>query len=568
LEADLAYAGPVRVLLVTGDYRTARLIDEWLHATWSRVHVATHPTWDPAAAEALLDHPGCCVLVDLASENGLSLLEYVRMSAPEAPILALAPYEDEPLALAAIHQGAQDYLVTNQLDPPLLRRALTHAIERKRAESELVHQALHDELTGLPNRALFLDRLGLALERSRRSGEPLAVLFLDFDNFKQINDSRGHAAGDMVLATLSDRLSSLLRPMDTVARFGGDEFTFLFEGLTSEREVVLIADRICQAATHPMDLDGVETIVTVSVGIAMVADPDVSPDMIIREADAAMYRAKERGRSRYELFDEESRRRAVERIEFEAAIRRAVEQSELRVHYQPYLVLHGLDEVTGVEALVRWQQPGQDVIAAREFMPLAVAIGLGVPIGRFVLENALAQLARWRARKPDMTISLNVSGAELRNPTLAAALTQAIGAAGLDPRAISLEVAEAELADDPEAAIHALEKLKATGVRIAIDDFGTGASPLARLRELPIDALKIHESFVAGLGTSPEDTAFMGSLIELGHALGLDVVAEGVETEAQLEQLRELGCDAAQGYAIGRPVSQEQFEAALVAEVA
>jgi diguanylate cyclase (GGDEF)-like protein len=561
----------------------ARRIDELLHATWSRVHVVTHPTWDPAAAEALLDYPGCCVLLDLAPEapedpqdpqdpqdpeGGLTLLEYVRMSAPEAPIVALRTHHDESLATKAIRQGAQDCLVTSELDPPLLRRALTHAIERKRAESELVHQALHDQLTGLPNRALFLDRLGLALERSRRSGDPLAVLFLDFDNFKQINDSRGHAAGDRVLATLGEHLSSLLRPMDTVARFGGDEFTFLFEGLTSEREVVLIADRICQAATHPIDLDGIATTVTVSVGISMVADPSVAPETIIREADAAMYRAKERGRSRYELFDEESRRRAVQRIELEAAIRRAVERCELRVHYQPHLVLHGLDEVTGVEALVRWQPPGQDVIAAREFMPLATAIGLGVPIGRFVLKHALAQLARWRARKPDLTISLNISASELCDAELPAVLAHAIDAAGLDPHLICLEVAEADLAEDPDTAIHALETLKATGVRIAIDDFGSGASPLTRLRELPIDALKIHESFVAGLGTSPEDIAFMGSLVELGHALGLDVVAEGVETEAQLEQLRELGCDAAQGYAIGRPLSAEQLDALLPVAVA
>ena len=568
---DSVQAGPIRVLLLTGDYRTARLIDDLLHAAWTTVHVVTHPTMDPAAAEALLDYPGCCVLVDVtpeASENGLALLEYVRMSAPEAPILALSTQADESLATQAIRQGAQDYLVASELGAPELRRALIHAIERKRAESELVHQALHDQLTGLPNRALFLDRLGLALERSRRSGDPLAVLFLDFDNFKQINDSRGHAAGDMVLATLGDRLGSLLRPMDTVARFGGDEFTFLFEGLTSEREVVLIADRICRAATHPIDLDGIATTVTVSVGIAMVADPSAAPETIIREADAAMYRAKERGRSRYELFDEASRRRAVERIELEAAIRRAVDECELRVHYQPRLVLHDLEEVTGVEALVRWQQPGQDVIAAREFMPLATAIGLGVPIGRFVIEHALAQLVQWRARKPDMTISLNISSSELRDPGLPETLARAIDEADLHPRAVCLEVAEADLTENPDSAIHALERLKAVGVRIAIDDFGSGTAPLSRLRELPIDALKLHESLVAGLGASPEDTAFIGSLIELGHSLGLDVVAEGVETEAQLEHLRELGCDAAQGYAIGRPVSEEQLDALLPAAVA
>jgi diguanylate cyclase (GGDEF)-like protein len=572
LLADSAHQGPIRVLLLTGDYRTGRLIDELLQATWSRVHLLTHATLDEAAAEALLDHPGCCVLLDLGpredTEDALRMLGYLRMSAPEAPIVALGAHHDEPLALQAIRQGAEDFLVTSELEPVLLRRALTHAIERKRAESQLVHQALHDQLTGLPNRALFLDRLGLALERSRRSGEPLAVLFLDFDNFKRINDSRGHAAGDRVLVTLGERLSSLLRPMDTVARFGGDEFTFLFEGLTSEREVVLIADRICQAATHPIDFDGVKTTVTVSIGIAMVADPGVAPETIIREADAAMYRAKERGRSRYELFDEASRRRAVQRIELEAKIRQAVEQRELRVHYQPHLVLRDLEEVTGVEALVRWQQPGGGLIAAQEFMPLAGDIGLGVPIGRFVLEQALAQLKRWRARKPEMTIALNISAAELRDPALPAVLTHAIDAAELNPRAICLEVAEADLARDPDTAISALERLKAVGVRIAIDDFGAGASPLSRLRELPVDVLKIHESFTAGLGASPEDTAVMGSLVELGHALGLHVVAEGVETQAQLEHLRELGCDAAQGHAIGRPVSEEQFEAMLLAEVA
>jgi diguanylate cyclase (GGDEF)-like protein len=343
LLADSVHAGPIRVLLLSGDYRTARLIEELLHATWGRIQLITHATWDAAAAEALLDHPSCCVLLDATpartpglpeqADDPIGQLEYVRMSAPEAPIVVLGTDHDEALALRAIQAGAQDCLVTSELEPALLCRALTHAIERKRAEAELVHQALHDQLTGLPNRALFLDRLGVALERSRRSGAPLAVLFLDFDNFKQINDSRGHAAGDRLLATLGERLSGLMRPMDTVARFGGDEFTFLFEGLTSEREVVLIAERICEAASLPIDVDGVATTVTVSVGIAMVADPDVAPEAIIREADAAMYRAKERGRSRYELFDEESRQRAVQRIELEAAIRQAVEQGQLRVHY-------------------------------------------------------------------------------------------------------------------------------------------------------------------------------------------------------------------------------------------
>src|SRR5581483_1282737 len=259
--------------------------------------------------------------------------------------------------LNAVRQGAQDCLIKSELEPVLIRRALVRAIERKRTEAQLAHQALHDQLTGLPNRALFLDRLSVALERSRRSGAPVAVLFLDFDNFKEINDSRGHAAGDHVLSTLGERLSGLLRPMDTVARFSGDEFTFLFESFTSEREVVLIADRICQAAGHPIEVDGTPLAVTVSVGIALVNDPTVAPDTIIREADATMYRAKDQGRSRFELFDEDSRRRASERMELEAAVRQALERDELCVHYQPHVILHGMNVTGGVEALVRWQHP-------------------------------------------------------------------------------------------------------------------------------------------------------------------------------------------------------------------
>ena len=300
-------AGPARVLLVSGDFRTARWIDELLHAAWSRVQVLVHAEWDAAAAQAIVDHPSCAVLFDVrpdAHDDAMHLLGCVRLSAPAAPVLLLCDGDDDDdeLGLAAVKAGAQDCLVKSELQPALLRRAVIHAIERKRAEAKLAHQALHDPLTGLANRLLFLDRLGVALERARRSHTQLAVMFLDFDNFKEINDTLGHAVGDRLLTALGQRLSSLLRPMDTVARFGGDEFTFLFEDLTSEREVMVIADRVCHAASLPIEIDGCELTVTASIGIAMVADPAAAPEMIIREADAAMYRAKERGGSRFELL--------------------------------------------------------------------------------------------------------------------------------------------------------------------------------------------------------------------------------------------------------------------------
>ncbi len=563
----------MRVLLLSGDYRTARVIDDLLHATWSRVHVAAHAEWDAAAAQALVDHPTCCVLLDVPpgpeeQRDALDLLERVRLSAPDAPILLLSAAEDEALALAALKNGAQDCLAKSELDPALLRRALTHAIERKRSDTALAHQALHDQLTGLPNRALFLDRLGVALDRARRSGGQLAVMFLDFDNFKVINDTRGHAVGDRLLGALGERLSTLLRPMDTVARFGGDEFTFLFEDLTSEREVVLIADRICQAASLPIEIDGLELTVTVSVGIAMVADPTVPADTVIREADAAMYRAKERGRSRYELFDEDSRRRAVARIELEAAIRQAVERSELRVRYQPRIALQHFTAVAWLDAHVFWHRSQHGLIPAEEFMPLAQDTGMAIPIGRFALEHGLAQLARWRESKPDMRLSLSISGRQLRDAKLASALSDALRVTDVDPGAICLEIPEGAVGEDPVAAIAALRSLKATGVRLALGDFGSGACPFTHLRELPIDALRINENFIRPLGESAEDASIVSALIELGHALGLGVVADGVETEAQIEQLRELGCDAAQGRLIGPLVSAEQVEALLVAGAA
>jgi predicted signal transduction protein with EAL and GGDEF domain len=356
--------------------------------------------------------------------------------------------------------------------------------------------------------------------------------------------------------------------MDTVARFGGDEVTFLFEDLLSEREVVLIADRICEAARQPIEIDGLELTVTVSVGIAMVADPTVAPETVIREADAAMYRAKEHGRSRFELFDEDSRQRALDRIELETAIRRSVEQRELTVHYQPRIALHGFTDVTWVDAQVHWQHPGRGVVAPAEFVSLAEDTGTVIPIGRFAIEHALEQLGSWRKSKPEMRLSLTISAQQLRDANLPSVVSDALRASDVDPGAICLEIPESAVGDDPDTAIAALRALKATGVRLALSNFGAGGSSLSRLRELPIDLLKINGTFIQALGESEEDASIVVALIELGHALGLGIVADGVETEAQLQQLRELGCDAAQGQLIGPPVTGEQTEALLVAEVA
>ncbi len=564
LEDPLGAPAPVRILLVEHDPRAALMISEMFRS--QRVHglVLAYAEGIAEAAQELLDHGSTCVLLDVSLlGDQFAAIEQIRTAAPDVPIVALSDSATDQSPLRAIRAGAQDYLIKSELYPSLLTRAVQCAIERKRSEVQLAHQALHDPLTGLPNRALFLDRLGVAMDRSRRNNAAIAVLFLDVDNFKRINDSFGHAAGDRLLVGLSARLSSMLRPMDTVARFGGDEFTFLFEDLASEREVVVIAERISRIAALPIRLEECESSVTVSIGIAMVADPAITPDTVIREADAAMYRAKELGRSRFELYDEAARQRAMERLELETALRHAVERAELRVHYQPNISLGGRRDVLGLEALVRWEHPELGLISPREFIPLAEETGLVLPIGEYVLGKALAHVARWRRSRPEITVSVNLSARELEDAGLVSMLAGAIRASGIDPEALCLEVTEAAVARTEDAAVRALQGLKAMGVGIAIDDFASGSWSLQTLQRLPVDMLKIHESFVAGLGREPRKAPIIAALVELGHALGLRVVAKGVETDEQLAAVRALGCDGGQGFLLGGPVPEEEVETLL-----
>ena len=556
---------PARVLLVEGDPRAARMIAEMLRVIWSEGLVIAHAERLGDAAQELVINRATCVLLDLSHNGGerLAALEQVRAAAPDVPIIVLSNYVDEGIGLRALKAGAQDFLVKTELHPALLSRAVTYAIERKRTEVELAHQALHDPLTALPNRALFLDRLGVALDRSRRTNLPVAVLFLDVDKFKLINDSLGHSAGDRVLVGLADRLREMLRPMDTMARFGGDEFTFVFEGIESEQEAVMIVERISRTAGLPMRLNGGEASITVSIGLAIVTDPAVPLDHVIRDADSAMYRAKRQGGSRYELFDESSRRRAQERLELHNALDQAVNGDELRVHYQPRVSLAGETRLVGFEALVRWDHPERGLISPDQFIAAAEESGLIVPIGQYVLERALRQIAQLSATRPGVTMSVNLSARQLEDPGLVTRVDRAIRSSGADPSALCLEMTEATIHRNAELATSTLQQLKAVGVKIAIDNFGTGYSSLPSLEQLPIDTLKIHQSYVAKLSREPAAAGIVRAVVELGHALGLNVVAEGVETDMQMAQLRELRCDEAQGFLFSRPVPSDQVYALL-----
>jgi diguanylate cyclase (GGDEF)-like protein/PAS domain S-box-containing protein len=437
-----------------------------------------------------------------------------------------------------------------------LANVLADALERQAVEDRIRHRALHDPLTGLPNRTLFLDRLEHALARLERRGALAAILFLDLDRFKLINDTLGHQVGDELLAAAAPRIRQAVRLSDTVARFGGDEFGILVEDIGDERAAIEMAERIASVFTRPFLLAGSERFVTTSIGIALARGGEL-PDDLIRDADAAMYRAKERGSARYELFDEAMRDRALARLRVENDLRRAVERSELRLDYQPVVSLPDRAMV-GVEALVRWDHPERGPIEPGEFISVAEDAGLIEPIGRWVLERACRDAVRWQRSWPDgapLGVSVNLSAVQFAKRTLPEAVAGILRATGLEPGSLSLEITEGVILRDVQAVTEALRELNASGARLVLDDFGTGYSSLAYLTRLPIDTLKVDRSFVDGLGTDVRGTALTGAVVAMSRALSLSVVAKGVETEAQVQELTRLGYDRAQGFYFSRPVA-------------
>jgi diguanylate cyclase len=446
------------------------------------------------------------------------------------------------------------------------RRVAETALSRL-ADSELAlaHQASHDPLTGLPNRVLFLDRLDHALARARRSRGKLAVLFLDLDDFKLVNDTRGHEAGDLLLIALTPRLAAALRPGDTVARFGGDEFVVLCEELEDDDGALAIAKRIADACARPVTIGDDEHVVTVSAGVVIVDAGAATPSNVLRDADAAMYRAKANGKGRVEVFDEGMRERLIERIAIESALRRALAQDELRLFYQPVIELES-GRIVGVEALLRWQHPLRGLLEPADFIHVAESSGLIVPIGEWVIEQACRQAARWRDRGSGgepIKVSVNLSPRQVARSNVAESVHRILLATGLDASLLELEITEHTLLEEGDASARALRDLHEVGVRLVLDDFGTGYSSLSYLKRHTIDALKIDRSFVDGLGRDTGDGAIVNAMLSMANALDVGVTAEGVETAAQLARLREHGCRFAQGYLFSRPAPAHELAVLL-----
>ena len=433
--------------------------------------------------------------------------------------------------------------------------------ERQAFEAQLIHQAFHDPLTGLANRLLFADRVDKALTQRRSTSGPLAVIFLDLDDYKNVNDSLGHHAGDEVLITVAERLNRWIRSGDTIARMGGDEFAILLPTMNDRGVAIDVAQRIGAALDEAFVIGGTEVFIGASLGIAFVASADdrTGHEDLLRNADVAMYAAKTRGKHRYEVFEPGMHTAVLQRLQFKADLQHAFDHDEFVLYYQPIIAVD-TELVAGVEALVRWHSPVRGVVPPNDFITLCEETGLIVPLGRWVLDTALCQARRWSFAERSMTMSVNLSAMQLQQPGFPTAVATALVAAGVPARVLTLEITETMLMGDIDASVIVLHELRALGVRLVIDDFGTGYSSLSYLRQLPIDGLKIDKEFVDGIQDPAHDSLLLTTVIDLARSLALTTTAEGVETRCQFDRLRALGCDLAQGFVFGQPRPADQAE--------
>jgi diguanylate cyclase (GGDEF)-like protein/PAS domain S-box-containing protein len=458
-------------------------------------------------------------------------------------------------------------LILTPLAGGRLAVALRDLSDRRRAEEGLVALVYRDALTGLPNRRLFEDRLAIALAQAHRYRRRLAVIFLDLDRFKQVNDTLGHAAGDALLKAVAERLTETVREGDTVARLAGDEFTLLMPGIHYAEDLSAISCKLIEALRRPFLVDGQAVRVTASGGISLYPEDGEEGEALLKSADTAMYRAKERGRDNFQLFSAAMAEKALERRTLEEGLRQALARAEMTLHYQPCLEL-ATGRVLGMEALLRWRQPELGLLEPKEFIALADFTGVMLSVGPWVLETACRQAREWQRRgSRGLRSMINLSAHELQQAELVVHVEKALAASGLEPDTLHLEIPEGYAMQDLDRTVETLRALRSVGVHLSIDGFGAGFSSLAHLRRLPVDALKIDLSFVRGATTDPDDASIVTAVIAVAHSLGLRVVAMGVETDAQVALLRSLGCDEVQGYLWGPPMPPGECESLLAAGV-
>jgi diguanylate cyclase (GGDEF)-like protein len=547
----------IRVLLVEDNPGDARYVREILQEQATAGFDLTHAPRLSDALRRLGENAYDAILLDLGlpDARGLEAVQPLKNAAPHLPIVVLSGLQDQAMALEAVQRGAQDYLVKGQGNGELLARALFYAIERNRSERRINFLAHHDGLTNLPNRRLLLDRLEQALARTRRNRQMLALLFLDLDHFKSVNDTLGHAVGDLLLQNVARRLKACTRESDTIARLGGDEFTLILPEVSRLEDVSRFAAKIFDALNLPYMIEGQELFVSASMGISIYPTDGEEAETLLRNADAAMYRAKQQGGNMHQFYLPALYARASRRLAMASGLRHALEREELVLHYQPQIDLR-TGRIAGMEALVRWQHPELGLVPPGQFIPFAEETGLIAPMDDWILLRACEQARAWHdAGFPHIRLAVNLSARNLHQTVLAEKVGRALRQSGLDPSDLELELTESGIMHGQEATLLTMQKLSALGVRLAIDDFGTGYSSLSRLREFPIRALKIDQTFVRDISADGEDAAIVDAIITMGHGLRLEVTAEGVETPQQLDFLRRHACDRIQGFYMSHPVT-------------
>jgi len=555
----------LRILLVEDNAGDARLLREMFAKESPNSFEMTHVSNMRDAVIHLAKGGVDIVLLDLGLPDtyGLESVQQAHAAAPGIPLIVLTGLDDEALAGEAMKAGAQDYLIKGQIENRALPRALRHAIDRHRVQVETTYLAQHDAVTDLPNRLVLNDRISQAISLARRRKTATAVVFLDLDRFKYINDSLGHAIGDRLLQSVALRLVASVRDSDTVTRQGGDEFVILLSEIASSQDAAKSAKRILLSLTAPHLIGVHELHIDGSIGISVYPVDGEDAETLIKNADTAMYHAKENGRNNFQYFTAEMNVKVVARQSLEASLRRALEREEFLLHYQPKVNLN-TGEITSVEALIRWQHPDRGLVSPAEFVPIAEDSGLILPIGRWVLREACRQTRAWHdAGLPPIPAAVNVSSAEFRKTDFVESVRTILKETGLEGRYLELELTESVLMDDAKFTASVLQELKGMGIRLAADDFGTGYSSLSYLREFPIDILKIDRSFINQITADCDGSTIVDAIISMGKSLKHVVVAEGIETQEQRAYLQAHHCQEGQGYLFSRPLPAAQFAALL-----
>jgi diguanylate cyclase (GGDEF)-like protein len=566
------------ILIIDDDEQIRTLLKELLCAEYDCVTAGS-----AEEALAVLETTNFAIVIsdiNMGGISGLDLVPLVHLQAPDTVVVMISGQQGIESAIEAMRVGAFDYITKpfdNRHVEAAVRRALDHhkllvnkrlyennleELVRQRT-AEVEHLAYYDTLTDLPNRLLFEDRVAQALTLAQRNRQILGTLFLALDRFKKINDTLGHAVGDLLLKDVAERVKQCVSESDTVARFDGEEFAILLTQVTGTEDLVEISRAINEALKPSFLLEGQEIYVTASIGISLFPFDGEDLGTLLKNAGAALYRAKMQGGNDYQFYTSDMNARALKRLALESSLRRAVENEEFVIHYQPQIEMESR-KIVGAEALVRWQHPKFGLLAPAEFIPMAEDTGLILILGAWVLRTACVEARSWQqAGRADLRIAVNVSARQFQDKNLPDTVVQILKETGLDSASLELELTESSIMQNPESAVKTMTELREMGVKISIDDFGTGYSSLGYLKRLPIDILKLDRSFVNGATTDPDDAALVMAIISLAHNLKLRVIAEGVETEEHVRFLRLLKCDGAQGYLFGKPMPADLFRALI-----